>query len=300
MGEILSTSAPGIRSSTAESYVRALERVVSAMEERLDEPLSLKDLAEIAFISPYHFDRVFRRMIGIPPCQFLGALRIEKAKSLLLTTRLRVTDICYEVGYNSLGTFLTRFNQLVGLSPRRLRRRALDADSVDDDLAGHFSNGSPGNGSRKPGEVAGLSGYVDGPQSFEGTIFIGLFPAPIPQCRPVGCAVLAAPGAYHISDVPDGNYYVLAAGFPHSDGNIADVLVNKRRLWVGSRADPVTFEDGQADSSVDIELRPIRPLDPPLLMIPPLLIGSWSAPVGGRTSSARRQQAQATSASCGV
>jgi transcriptional regulator GlxA family with amidase domain len=102
-------------SGTTDLHRIAAERVVREMRQRLGDSLTLDEMAEIAMMSPYHFNRVFRRLTGIPPSQFLGALRLEAAKRLLLTSERSVTEICFEVGYNSLGTFTTRFNQLVGL-----------------------------------------------------------------------------------------------------------------------------------------------------------------------------------------
>jgi AraC-like DNA-binding protein len=63
----------------------------------------------IAHLSPYHFARTFRRITGIPPGEFLGALRLQRAKELLLTTDLFTSEVCYEVGYASFGTFTSRF-----------------------------------------------------------------------------------------------------------------------------------------------------------------------------------------------
>ncbi len=100
----------------------AIERVISAMRGRVGDTLPLHAMAEIAHLSPYHFARVFRQVTGIPPGEFLGALRLERAKQLLLTTDLSVTEICFEVGYGSLGTFTSRFTRLVGLPPGRTRR----------------------------------------------------------------------------------------------------------------------------------------------------------------------------------
>lgn len=91
------------------------------MRERVDDTLPLHAMAEIAHLSPYLFTRAFRQFTGIPPGEFLATLRLERAKQLLLTTDLSVAEICFEVGYNSLGTFTTRFTRLVGLSPGRVR-----------------------------------------------------------------------------------------------------------------------------------------------------------------------------------
>jgi AraC family transcriptional regulator len=99
---------------TGASHLEAVERVIVAMRERVDNTLPLYAMAEIAHLSPYHFARTFRQVTGIPPGEFLGNLRLQRAKELLLTTDLSASEVCFEVGYASLGTFTTRFTQLVG------------------------------------------------------------------------------------------------------------------------------------------------------------------------------------------
>src|SRR5205085_7978079 len=103
---------------------QAVERAIQTMHTHLHEVLTLEDLASVAYLSPSHFHRVFGRLIGIPPGEFLSALRFQAARRLLVTTSLSVTEICFEVGYTSIGSFTTRFTHLVGLSPRLLRQRA--------------------------------------------------------------------------------------------------------------------------------------------------------------------------------
>ena len=90
----------------------ATEQIVSWMREHLDQEISMEEMAEKAGVTPFHFLRTFRRWTGVTPALFLSALRLEEAKRLLLTTDRSVTDICFDVGYNSLGTFTTRFTQL--------------------------------------------------------------------------------------------------------------------------------------------------------------------------------------------
>src|SRR6266581_4999981 len=109
---------------TLATQTQAVERAIQAMHTHLDEELALEDLASVACLSPSHFHRVFRRLIGVPPGEFLAALRFQAARRLLLTTSLSVTDICFAVGYTSTGSFTSRFTHLVGLSPRLLRQRA--------------------------------------------------------------------------------------------------------------------------------------------------------------------------------
>ena len=81
--------------------------------------LSLRDMADIAYLSPHHFARTFRRVTGISPGEFQCALRLQRAKRLLLTTDLSASGVCFEVGYGSLGIFTSRFTHLVGVSPGR-------------------------------------------------------------------------------------------------------------------------------------------------------------------------------------
>src|SRR5712692_8627425 len=122
---------------TLAAHTQAVERVIRAMHTYLDELLTLEDLASVACLSPYYFNRVFRRLIGIAPGEFLSALRFQMARRLLLTTPLSVTYICFEVGYTSTGSFTSRFTQLVGLSPRLLRQRAHEFESLAVEPAEH-------------------------------------------------------------------------------------------------------------------------------------------------------------------
>src|ERR687894_27146 len=123
-------------SDVGASHRATVERVVTEMRDRVDATLSLRAMAEIAHLSPHHFARTFRRVTGIPPGAFLGALRLQRAKELLLTTDLSASEVCYEVGYASLGTFTSRFTQLVGVSPGRMRRLTEELSAALDGATG--------------------------------------------------------------------------------------------------------------------------------------------------------------------
>src|SRR5438094_4835510 len=112
------------RQVTLAAQTQAVERAIQVMHTHLHELLTLEDLAAVAYLSPFHFTRVFGRLIGIPPGEFLSALRFQAARRLLVTTALSVTDICFEVGYPSIGSFTTRFTHLVVLCPRVFRHGA--------------------------------------------------------------------------------------------------------------------------------------------------------------------------------
>src|SRR5579871_4728501 len=117
-------SSPIVRNSTVRSHYESVERVIVAMRSQIDQPFSLGSMARIALASRYHFNRTFREVTGVPPSQFLYALRLEKAKRLLTHTRKKIIDICYGVGYNSVGTFTRRFTDMLGISPKAFRELA--------------------------------------------------------------------------------------------------------------------------------------------------------------------------------
>jgi transcriptional regulator GlxA family with amidase domain len=105
--------------NTSES---AVQRAIDVMHKDLGTNITVDDLARTALFSRFHFTRVFRQVTGLPPGQFLSALRLERAKQLLTSTSMNVVDISVQVGYSSVGTFSTRFNRSVGMSPTNYRR----------------------------------------------------------------------------------------------------------------------------------------------------------------------------------
>lgn len=87
------------------------------------EPLDLQALAAVAGISKYHFQRLFTATYGVSPAAYLSRRRVERAQDLLRATNLTVTEVCTAVGFSSLGSFSSRFRQLVGESPSEFQRR---------------------------------------------------------------------------------------------------------------------------------------------------------------------------------
>lgn len=267
--------AGAVRASTFAAYWLAVERVIQTMRAHLSEPLSLDEMAEIACLSPFHFNRVFRAVTGSPPGEFLAALRMDAAKRRLLTTSLSVTDVCFDLGYASPGTFATRFKDLIGLSPLRFRQMADELARAPLQPLDSSSRKAP---SLAPAHTTGVSGSITTPGAFTGLIFAGLFPRPIPQSRPVACVTLAAPGRFQLGPVPDGCYYLLGAAVPESPHALAYLLPDTG-LLVGVAEQPVLVRGGRASAPVDLALRPRHVADPPILgVFPPLL----AAPAASR------------------
>lgn len=264
-------STRGLRASTLASYSLAVERVIATMRAHLSEPLSLEEMAEIACMSPFHFNRIFRSVTRIPPGEFMAALRMDMAKQRLLTTSLSVTDVCFDLGYTSVGTFITRFKHLTGLSPLQLRQLANELDDAGLHPLDTASRAGRGQMVVPTHPMQDLSGTVTTPGPFAGTIFIGLFPRPIPQNRPVACVTIIAPGPFHIGAAPDGRYYLLAAALPQSP-NARTYLLPEAGLLVGVAEQPVVVRNGCVAAPLDLALRPLNPDDPPILgVFPPLL-----------------------------
>ncbi|MDI3421529.1 helix-turn-helix transcriptional regulator [Streptomyces luteolus] len=108
--------------SNLEDLVR-LRKARDVMDRDYAQPLDVAALARVALMSPGHFSRSFRAAYGETPYSYLMTRRIERAKALLRRGDLSVTEVCFEVGCTSLGSFSSRFTELVGESPSAYRAR---------------------------------------------------------------------------------------------------------------------------------------------------------------------------------
>ena len=100
-----------------------LRQARDQMDREYARPLDVETLARTALMSSGHFSRSFRAAYGETPYSYLMTRRIERAMTLLRRGDLSVTEVCFEVGCSSLGTFSTRFAELVGESPSAYRAR---------------------------------------------------------------------------------------------------------------------------------------------------------------------------------
>jgi AraC-like DNA-binding protein len=104
-----------------------LRRVRDRIDREYARPLDVEALARGAHMSAGHLSREFRLAYGESPYGYLMSRRIERAMALLRRGDLSVTDVCFAVGYSSLGTFSTRFSELVGMPPSTYRRQGARA-----------------------------------------------------------------------------------------------------------------------------------------------------------------------------
>jgi AraC-like DNA-binding protein len=112
---------PGARPATRAEMYRRLHRARDYLESCYDQPLTVAGIARVASLSPFHFQRLFREAFGRTPMQYLQARRLAVARRLLASTDRPVTDICFDVGFESLGAFSWLFRRRLGLSPKEFR-----------------------------------------------------------------------------------------------------------------------------------------------------------------------------------
>ena len=104
-----------------------LRRARDLADRRYAEPLDLDALAAAAHVSKFHFTRRFAQAYGETPMRYLTRRRIERAQDLLRSANLTVTEVCMLVGFSSLGSFSSRFRDLVGETPKQYRDRWAEA-----------------------------------------------------------------------------------------------------------------------------------------------------------------------------
>jgi AraC-like DNA-binding protein len=117
------------KAKTGSEVHERLWRARAFINENFQEPLNLDEISQEACLSRYHFLRLFREEFATTPHQYLIDRRIEKAKELLRHRRMTVTDVCFEVGFQSLGSFSTLFRQRVGDAPVNYRQQQREAQS---------------------------------------------------------------------------------------------------------------------------------------------------------------------------
>ena len=251
------------RSDTVDAYQVSVERAIRHLKQNIAEPLDLERLAEIAAVSKFHFVRVFDQITGTTPNHFLGCLRMQRAKELLLTTNMSITNICLEVGYSSLGSFSKNFNALVGFSPQDFRAmpKKMDAMKFAKTIWGFLAARYKVTGPQ-------LEGVVEGPARPRGFTFVGTFNKGVPQGIPYSGTVLLTHGTFRIKRPVESEFYLMAVLIPFT-ANLASIVTTIPVGLVASlRVQNVADE---AAPKPRLRLRPLCPTDPPIVLALPAL-----------------------------
>jgi AraC family transcriptional regulator len=111
-----------LKETTRKDYAERMLTVLQHIQQHLDEPLALEELASLACFSPFHFHRIFRGMVGESVKGHIRRLRLERAASRLKNGQRSVTDIAFEAGFEAHESFTRAFGTVFGVSPRDYRR----------------------------------------------------------------------------------------------------------------------------------------------------------------------------------
>lgn len=245
---------------------KSVRQAIAAMHKRYAEPLTLNEIAAEVFVSPYHFSRVFSRTTGVTPGRYLTCVRLFAAKRLLLTTGLTVSDIVCSVGYNSVGTFTSKFTRAVGMSPTQYRDPSVAELLVvvsneysclpEMDRMRYARHMKP----RTPGPCHTITGSVDVPDEVGlADVLVAVYPEMVPQGTPVAYEVLTARGRgeFTIAEVPTGPHVVIATAVPKSDHT------RSGRMFLGSSRQFVRIARGLR-TFVHLPLEEVQDTDAPL------------------------------------
>jgi AraC family transcriptional regulator len=247
-----------------------IENVIHSIKSDLTYPWTLGELSDIAHLSLYHFNRIFKRQTGVPPLQFLYALRLESAKQMIISTQMSITDVCYAVGYNSIGSFTKRFSDLVGLSPKRLRHvfGQFTIDSFSQQAA-ELAAVTHNNSVQSPG-VHKLSGIIENPRSQNHITIVGRFPSSIPQGEPHCCTLVDNNGHFNLfsySPILNTYFFCICLDIEKSSEHIFMYKDSLRGRNNGINSHQIN----ESEYNTRITLEKPRLLDPPILTVSPLL-----------------------------
>jgi len=244
-----------------------VEASLQYIQEHLVEPLSLEEISHQVGYSPYHFTRLFKAHMGIPLFYYVSALRLQKAKDLLIHTDFTIRDIALEVGHQSLGTFTTRFTEKVGISPAAFRQTRTEGERVLEKL--HELSENKALIDASSGHCS-ITGTIEADVPYQGVVLVGLFPKPIPEGMPLYGTLAMLPGEFCLSGIQPGIYYLMATSL--SWGMEAEGILLTHKALRTRNHKPLTITPGTLYPRLKIKLYPPKLDDPPIVVSLPILM----------------------------
>ena len=260
----------------------AVERVIAMIHRRYQEPLTLQDLAAEACYSTFHFTRLFHKKAGMPPGQFLTAVRLYHAKRLLATSEMSIVDVVTSVGYSSVGTFTTRFTNATGVSPSAFRDPSVNRLLA---LIGPCGVRIPSaatvaaaecRGRRHVETTGAIVGSLQLPSGTDSTeLLVGVFDSMAPQSGPVACHTIAASEAIevYIQNIPVGLWHLVAIGSRRNTSG--EHSTDRESALLATTRSPIRVLKDEVVGAPSLRLAPPGPLTPPIATL-------FGPPPGGR------------------
>lgn len=250
-----------------ETQDRAIHDAILFIQENLDKDLSLEKLANEAAYSPYHFSRMFKKHVGVPPKYYVSSMRLQLAKRLLLDTNFPIRDIGFEVGQQSLGTFTTRFTKSIGITPAAFRTAQTNSNQYMTNLK---SNKRLSTERQNSSPYHQLVGSIHTEGNFDGIIFIGIFPKPIPEGLPIRGTLLMEVSEFELNHIPVGIYYLMATALSWGTDS-KSILIPQETLRVRHPV-PIHLDGKNILSPIHLTMHKPAITDPPILISLPLLM----------------------------
>jgi len=247
-----------------------IDLAINYIHQHIDEPISLSQLASHVAYSPFHFARIFKEKIGLPPLYYVSSLRLQRAKDLLVSTNLNVRDIGLEIGQQSLGTFTTRFTERVGMAPSQFRDSQNQINNYLYTLK-KFNDWDPL--ILTTNQLNNVKGTVQSEVPFNGFILIGLFKKPIPEGLPLYGTLLNSLDEFSFMNVKPGTYYIMATALSW-EIQTTELLLPYTTLRAWSRT-PINVGLHSLVPHQNLTLHKPGLSDPPILISLPLLIHNF-------------------------
>jgi AraC-like DNA-binding protein len=264
MTMVTSASRPP-KSSGNDDVVRAqaVAKVVGEMKKLTNSCVLLDEWAEFVSLNKYELIAAFKRLTGIPPIAFHNAEKLEIAKRLLVFEQISVTEVCFELGFQSVGSFVSKFTNCVGVSPGGYAR-VMGETGFASILVGALQKSK-----RARNSGSGIRIRFELPVSQRAlSLIAAVFPRPFPSGYPTEWRFV--PPFCRVTTIGDGlTGYCLAASFPVLP-RLAE-LVNFRPALIGRQALDIT------DIDVRIELRTPTIFDPPITLAVPALFSRYAS-----------------------
>lgn len=235
----------GLVAEPEEPIKAAIESTIRSMHADAQCEEGIGGLATGVFYSKFHFSREFRRLTGTTPRRFLSAVRLNEAKRRLIVEDSGIAFVCNVVGYSSVGTFSTRFTELVGASPRAWRSHGGVLDPLEP---------GPGLGPYSAQGRVFISGeFAD----VAGPVFVGAYPDHVLQGPPAAFVRVWPGEVFRLEGLPPGRWSIIATAsaptgvVPSGDSS---ELVGYAFIEVSARPQR---------RALRLELHPRTVLDPP-------------------------------------